>query len=180
MRLFVGIPLPPEARQRLSILLGGLPDLRWAAPENLHLTLRFIGGVDEGVAADIDLSLRGLRAPAFEMDIAGVGHFGNGERVRLLWAGVRLTPALQHLRDKVESAVVRAGLPPDGHKFVPHITLARGRGQPVPRLELFLTHHSLFRAGPVAVDRFVLFSSVPVGGRPHYREERGYALSPLL
>ena len=58
IRLFVGIALPPELRLRLSLLCAGLPGARWVDPGNLHLTLRFIGEVDEGVASDIDAALR--------------------------------------------------------------------------------------------------------------------------
>jgi len=65
IRLFVGIALPPELRLRLSLLAGGVPGARWVDPGNLHLTLRFIGEVDEGVAGDIDDALARIKAPRF-------------------------------------------------------------------------------------------------------------------
>src|SRR5215468_1617102 len=123
MRLFVGLALPEDVRWQLSLLCSGLPNVRWAPADNFHVTLRFIGEVDGGVMQDIDASLVGIRAPGFEMSLAGVGFFGNGSNIRVVWAGVDKSPPLQHLRDKVESAVVRAGLPPERQKFNPHITL---------------------------------------------------------
>ena len=62
LRLFVGIALPPELRLALSLLEGGLPGARWVDPGNYHITLRFIGEVDEGAAGDVDLALAQLRA----------------------------------------------------------------------------------------------------------------------
>src|ERR1700722_13094328 len=105
LRLFVGIGLTPELRLRLSTLCNGVPGARWVDAGNLHVTLRFIGEVDEGAASDIDEALQQIRAPRFSLALAGVGHFG----MRMLWAGVDRNPALFHLQDKVESAIVRLG-----------------------------------------------------------------------
>ena len=76
-----------------------------------------------------------------------------------LWAGVARNPALQHLRDKVESAVVRAGQPPEGRKFVPHITLARFKIETGHHLANFLAEHNLLKICPIRIDRFTLFQS---------------------
>lgn len=176
MRLFVGVPLPESVRARLAMLCCGLPRVRWVPPENLHLTLRFIGDADGGAFADIDAGLAGVRAPGFSVEISGVGHFGNGNRVRIVWAGAGREPGLVHLRDKVESAVVRSGFEPEGQRFSPHVTLGRGRGAPVPRLHHFLAAHALFRCHPFEVGHFVLFSSFPGSGGSIYREERSYEL----
>src|SRR5690242_13145374 len=124
LRLFVGIALPPQLKLRLSLLASGVPGARWVDPGNMHLTLRFIGEVDEGVASDIDAALARIRAPRFAVTLTGIGHFG-GAAPRLLWAGVESNAALFHLRDKIEAAVVRAGLAAETRRFSPHVTLAR-------------------------------------------------------
>src|SRR6185295_8058803 len=67
IRLFTAIEIPETIRVRLSLLQGGVPGARWTPIENLHLTLRFIGEVDERTATDIDDVLNDLRAPAFEL-----------------------------------------------------------------------------------------------------------------
>ncbi|MGH6933483.1 MAG: RNA 2',3'-cyclic phosphodiesterase [Dongiaceae bacterium] len=178
MRLFVGIALPEQLRFQLSLLCGGLPGVRWVPPENFHVTLRFVGEVDGGVMEDVDASLAGLRAPRFPLALAGVGHFGGGSQVRVIWAGVEKSPALRHLRDKVESAVVRAGLAPDGQKYSPHITLARPKSPPpAAKLRDFIVHNNLFRTPPFEVTHFTLFSSFATKGGSHYRAERSYELS---
>lgn len=176
MRLFVALALPEQIRFRLSLLCGGLPGVRWVPEENFHLTLRFLGEVDGGTMQDIDAALAGLRAPGFEMELAGVGHFGTGGKVRAVWAGAAPQPALQHLHDKIESAVVRAGIAPDGQRFRPHVTLTRSTVTQLGKLQDFLAQHSLFRSGRFPVTHFTLYSSFTRSAGPLYRAEESYAL----
>src|SRR5216684_1982007 len=81
LRLFVGIEFPPELKLRLSLLQSGVAGARWVDPGNFHLTLRFIGEVDEGTAADVDEALSPLKARPFSLQLAGVGVFG-GDKPR--------------------------------------------------------------------------------------------------
>jgi 2'-5' RNA ligase len=176
IRLFVGIELPPELRLRLSLLCSGVPGARWVDPGNLHLTLRFIGEVDEGTAADIDEALARIRAPRFSLVLAGAGHFGGGVTPRALWIGVEKNPALAHLHGKIEAALMRLGLEPEGRRYMPHVTLARLKQAAVPRLQDFLRDHALFRAAPFAVERFSLIASYPTKSGAIYEDQADYAL----
>lgn len=176
IRLFVGLALPEEVRARLAALCAGLQGVRWVAPENMHVTLRFIGDIDEGTAEDVHEALAQVRAPGFDLHLAGAGTFGSRSRPHALWVGVDKTPALVHLRDKVESAVVRAGLDPENRKFSPHVTLARMKGAPAPRLPEFVAQHDALRVGPIAVRRFVLFSSHLGRNGASYAVEADYPL----
>ena len=175
-RLFVAIEIPEDVRARMAGLCAGLPGARWVAPENMHLTLRFIGEVDEGVMQDVDAELARLRAPGFALTFSGVDCFGNARRPRSLWVGVEAGEALAGLQARVESAVQRAGLPPEGRNFTPHVTLARFKGGRVARLGDYLSAHSQFRAGPVDVRRITLFSSVLGHNGAIYRPEAAYPL----
>ncbi len=159
LRLFVALPLPDGVIARLMIMSSGVPGAQWTEPANMHLTLCFIGEVEESVAEDIDALLAGITVPAFSLELAGVGTFGEGTKARMLWAGVKPSAALLHLQAKVESAIVRAGLPPETRKFAPHVTLARLNHPHSVRLENFIVGNTLFQAGPFAVDRFALFES---------------------
>jgi len=173
LRLFVGIALPPEIKLRLSLLCVGVPGARWVDPGNYHLTLRFIGEVNEGVASDIDEALAALRARRFDLALAGVGQFGD----RMLWVGVDKNPALFHLRDKVESALVRLGLEPETRRYAPHVTLARLKGASEARLQAYLQEHALFRAEPFAVERFSLVASYLTKSGAIYEDQADYALN---
>lgn len=172
LRLFVGIALPPELKLRLSLLASGLQGARWVDPGNYHLTVRFIGEVDEGTATDIDAALALLQAPRFTLQLAGIGHFGT----RMLWVGVERNPALHHLHDKIERALVRLGFGPEERRYSPHVTLARLKGTAEPRLQAYLTEHSPFRAEPFAVDHFSLVASYQTKSGSIYEDQADYAL----
>ncbi len=176
MRLFVGLPLPDDLRQTLAALSAGVPGARWVDPEMLHLTLRFIGEVDRGWFDDIDAALQGVTTPAFELSLAGVGHWERKGKATTLWVGVEKNPALTRLRDKIESAMVRLGLEPEGRKFAPHVTLARLSDAAPIRVADFLGRHALFRSPPIAVESFTLFSSFLSHGGAIYTAEAEYPL----
>ena len=159
MRLFVGVPLPAEVRESLGNLCSGVPGARWVDTGNMHVSLRFIGEVDSTQAEDIDAALGDVRQPAFELALGGVGCFASGRKVRAVWAGVAKSDGLAHLRDKVESAIVRAGFEPERRKFKPHVTLARFRNTASARVGPYLETHNAFAAGPFPVDRFDLLRS---------------------
>lgn len=176
IRLFVGLALPDALRERLTVLAGGVPNARWVESRNLHVTLRFVGEVDEAVAQEVHDRLSAVRAPAFDLLLEGLGTFQSGRRPNALWAGVRRRPELVHLRDKVESAVVRAGLPPEPRRFLPHVTLARLKDAPPHRVQTYVAANNLFSAGPVRIERFVLFSSHLGRAGADYTAEAEYPL----
>jgi RNA 2',3'-cyclic 3'-phosphodiesterase len=177
LRLFVGIDLPPETKLALSAIALGLPGVRWVDPGNYHVTLRFIGEVDEGAAADIDAELAGIRARRFALRIAGVGLFGSEDKPRILYAGVERTAPLVELRDKVGAALGRAGVPPEGRVFTPHVTLANIRAGHPADLGHYLEAHNLLRLPEVAVDRFQLVQSYLTKAGSLYAAAADYPLA---
>jgi 2'-5' RNA ligase len=177
LRLFVAIGLPEAVRLRLAALERGVPGARWLPPDNLHLTLRFIGEVNEGLAEDAASALANVRAPAFEITLAGVGHFGPLKRAHSVWAGVEPCALLGRLHHNIESALVRAGFRPEGRKFRPHVTLARVRGETGHHLANFLAEHSTYRDGPVSVTGFSLFVSHLTRNGAIYEAAETYPLS---
>lgn len=175
-RLFVGIPLPPPIRARLAGLCSGIPGARWVAPENMHITLRFIGAVSGGDAEDIHEQLSGILAPAFALTPGGIGCFESNRRVHALWVGINREPHLIRLADKVESAIVRAGMAPERRKFKPHVTLARFRTGVSPRIGTFIESNNPFTTEPFCVDHFTLFRSFLGGEGAHYEPLVDYPL----
>ncbi|NKB43632.1 MAG: RNA 2',3'-cyclic phosphodiesterase [Alphaproteobacteria bacterium] len=176
-RLFVGLALPDDVREQLARFNHGLPGARWVAPENTHLTLRFIGDVDRHAAADIDSTLQGVDTDSFDVWLSGLGVFGQGRKTRALYVRAEAPSGLTHLQGKVESAVVRAGQPPETRKFSPHVTVARFRSAHPDRIQAFVERNGLFRAGPIAVTRFVLFESHMGKGGSIYEELADYPLN---
>ena len=175
-RLFVGIPLPDDIRRRLAGLQTGVAGARWVAPENLHVTLRFMGDVDGTMARNIDTALSAIRVPAFELSLDQVGCFGSGRKVRILWAAAERNHSLVHLRDKIESAVVRTGFEPEHRKFSPHITLARVKKASPSQIGAFMETSNPFAAGPFPVTAFTLFESFLRSDGAHYQPLADYSL----
>jgi 2'-5' RNA ligase len=176
MRLFVGLDFAWETKQQLAVLAGGIPGARWVPPENYHLTLRFIGEVPAHRAEEIDHALATLRGRAFPLVLAGGGTFAKGRQENALWVGVEKNPALEALRTKVETALQRVGCEPERRRFTPHVSLARLRDAAEGKLAAFVQSHNLFRAGPIQVEHFVLFSSLLGKEASVYRAEVEYAL----
>jgi RNA 2',3'-cyclic 3'-phosphodiesterase len=175
IRLFAAVDIPESVRMRLSFLQGGVPGAKWSPSENLHLTLRFIGDVDEATASDIDDALSGLRSPAFDLTLKGVGEFG-GSEPHALWAGVAPCPGLNHLVAKIERALQRIGRPAEMRKYLPHVTLAYLKDAQIGRVVEFLASHAAFDSGPFAVRTYSLFSSHQSARGSLYRAERTYPL----
>jgi len=158
-RLFVAVDLPAETRARLAVLAGGVPGARWVPPEQLHITLRFIGEVDNGVFADVIDALADVHMPPFPVAVAGLGHFPPRGAPKVLWAGVADGAPLIRLHDKIERRLQALGLAPDGRKFTPHLTLARLKGAPLGRVRDFLAHNGGLAGAPFEVREFHLYSS---------------------
>jgi 2'-5' RNA ligase len=175
-RLFVAIDLPLDIRERLGALCCGLPGARWAPPEQMHLTLRFIGDVDGSVLTLVREALLEVRAEEFCLQLEGIGFFPPRGSPKVVWVGIRNSEQLLRLRNRIESVLVRAGLEPEGRKFSPHITLARLKNTPPSRIGAYLAQHGLFGTEEFRVSEFLLYSSVLNSrGARHYIEE-GYSL----
>jgi len=178
MRLFVALDMPWSVREQLAALSGqGIPGARWVPPENYHLTLRFIGDIPGHVARDVDDALLAIRTRGFTLTLTGMGTFAKGGVSSALWVGVERTPALDHLRNKIETALQRCGLEPERRKFQPHVTLARLDNPVEAKVAAFVQAHNLFRAEPVTVEHFVLFSSRLGKEASVYTPEVEYALA---
>src|SRR4051812_5839941 len=155
-RLFVGLEIPREVAQSLAMLRGGLPGARWIDPENYHITLRFIGDVDDNIAQEVALLLGRVRRGAFEIRLDGVTSFGS-KKPRLVVATVNPAAPLIEARAEQERLMQRIGFEPEGRKYRPHVTLARLRDTSSRDVADYLSARGYFRSQPFPVSRFVLF-----------------------
>jgi 2'-5' RNA ligase len=158
-RLFIAIDLPPDIAARLQEICCGVPGAKWVPPEQMHLTLRFIGAVDGGVFRDIKEGLAGIKASGFSLQVKGLGFFPPRKTPRVLWAGLAPVEEISGLRNRMENLLVGMGLEPGGRKYSPHITLARLHDTPISRLGRFLAGNNPFVTEPFPVSEFHLYSS---------------------
>lgn len=174
-RLFTAIEIPPGVAEALDMLRGGLPGARWIDRENYHLTLRFIGDVDDVAAREAADALALSKRMSFDLHFDGLAAFG-GRKPRAVVANVAPTPALLELQAEQERLMRRIGLPPEPRKYTPHVTLARLRTSSSLDVADYLAARGYFRTAPFPVGQFVLLSSrASIGGGPYVTE----ALYPL-
>ena len=174
-RLFVAIRPPPAMRQAcLAAMEDGPPGWAWQDEEQLHLTLRYIGDVDRPVAEDVAAALGSIQAPTIDLALAGVGWFDHGPR-GALFARVAPVDPLAALHSKLDRALIRAGLKPEGRAFLPHITLARRRSSAVDPAG-WLERNAGLASAPETVASMILFESHLSRHGPHYETVASYSL----
>ena len=159
LRLFIGLALPDHVKDLLAPMASGIPEARWIDQQNLHLTLRFIGEVDEDVAEDIHNALSKLEFQSFTLQLSGVDCFRSRNKVRAVWAGIASSASLKALRRRVEGILVNAGLPPETRKFKPHVTLARLKQAKVTSVIPDLEANAGFQTQQCQVEQLVLYQS---------------------
>ena len=139
MRLFVGVAIDPavaaaaealsaELRRRAAHLAPGAR-LTWIPPERLHLTVRFIGHVDEALATSVREALAPpLAERTFDLSLGGIGAFPRSGRLQVLWAAIETgREPLQAIEREVTRRLQQIAIPPEQRAFSAHLTLARVR-----------------------------------------------------
>jgi 2'-5' RNA ligase len=175
MRLFFGIELEPAVAEAVHHAVEPLrvlePQLAWVATPKLHLTMKFVGEVDEPGAAALAGAADSVvaRHRHFDLTLGGVGAFPNFRRARVVWMAVESEPRLELLHHDLEVACADVGYEVEGRAFRPHITLARIRTPlPIERVRaLARAARRVAFAGTSVVDRLTLFEST-LGANAHY------------
>ncbi|TXM77486.1 RNA 2',3'-cyclic phosphodiesterase [Methylobacterium sp. WL69] len=176
-RLFTGLEIPPAIGEILALRRGALTGARWIEPADYHVTLRFLGDVDETVAESLHDGLAEARArPPLDIVLDGIGVFG-GAKPRSILATVAGDPALAELHAEHERLARDAGAEPDTRRFTPHVTLARlNRQTSASDVAQYLTESGGFPPLRFTATRVALFSArASMGGGP-YLVEAAYPL----
>ncbi len=174
-RLFVALELPDAVTAELSRLaLPAMEGVRRTEPEQMHLTLHYLGEFDteRTIAA-----LNSVAAPPFGLTIQGVGSFHSKDQSTTLWAGVQESESLKELHRAVSLALVEVGFQAEARRYAPHVTLARCEPSvPAEAIADFQATNATIQGKEVAVETFGLHSSRFVDGVPEYRCEAKFKL----
>ncbi|WP_087972135.1 RNA 2',3'-cyclic phosphodiesterase [Oceanobacillus rekensis] len=127
---FIAIRLPRELKTTLNEwqekLKEHLTYKQWPHREDLHITLKFLGEVDDNNIQQLIKELQTVgKIPAMDLNVGGIGTFGNPKKPRVLWAGVERTDSLSKLQQVVEDGAVQIGYEKESREYRPHITLAK-------------------------------------------------------
>lgn len=177
-RLFIAIELPEEMKRTLSSFRIEVPGMRWVPPEQIHLTLRFLGDVLPQTCVEVKKALADVDFAPFPLTVTGVGHFPPHGHPRVLWVGLEESRPLLTLQRNIEAAVVAAGIVPEERGFSPHVTLARIKENASAAVALFEAKHRGLRFPPFTVNDFILFSSLLTRGGATHRQEESYRCRP--
>jgi 2'-5' RNA ligase len=167
IRCFVALNLPPELKGRLAELEARLKEARadvsWVKPENIHLTLKFLGGVEETRIPLIKRAIQeGLRGEGpLVLSLAGLGVFPNPRSPRVIWVGVEGdTERMEKLQKRLEQALEEVGFPREARSFSPHMTLGRMRSrQGTAGLMELVGRLGEYRAGSIQAESIELMRS---------------------
>ncbi len=174
MRLFVALEIPPAVRKSLGEFLAVLRALssqpRWVRTDNLHITLKFIGEVQQQKLGDIRAALSAVHSDrSVTLDFRGVGFFPNEKRPRVFWAGIEASANLARLASDIDRAFEKLGVPPEKRPFSPHLTLARFEPPELPeKLRAAIQESATCVFGSVAAEEFHLIESKLKPGGAEY------------
>ncbi len=168
-RLFVSLALPDSCRAVVMDLFDTLEGVTWTRPEQLHLTMRFLGTVESELAARIETTLAQIRVKSFLLPLEGVRRFPPRGPVKILAVGVgRGNTLLFQLRQKIDDALLAAGWRGELHNFNPHITVGRVQNATLATIDQWLYHHQEFVGPLFKVGSFQLMrSTLQPGGSVH-------------
>lgn len=176
IRTFLAIDLGEDIRGRLIALQEELAaiaaDVKWVEPENLHITLLFLGEVEQKEVLEVCrvAQMAVAELPLFTMSVEGAGCFPNPRRPRTLWVGVGEGSAeVVQVHDAIETSLLDMGYRRETRAYVPHVTLGRVKGdRPNDELAKALAKHKTWSAGEISVREVCIMSSELTSDGPIY------------
>ena len=159
-RLFIALSFPSDIVMKLTELQCGLRGARWVPPQNLHLTLSYIGEASNILLEDLADVLRGLTVQAFCMQLRGINNFTSRGLSISIWVGVAEQSSLFSLQSKIKNCLQINRIPIDKRQFSPHVTLARLKNVRPEDTAGFIAFNNLFKTRSFRVQSFTIFESI--------------------
>ena len=171
-RCFVAVPLPPPAstvaRKLISEMKQTTNNIKWTRPEEMHITLKFLGELDNRDLLRVGEELRNGCADIepFTASLHGLGTFPKNKPPRVLWAGVdEGREVFEQLYQHLDQALIELGIPQEGKAYTPHLTLGRvGRGTDLQVLAAEMQRLAPEMKAPFDVNEVILYTSIRAKG----------------
>jgi 2'-5' RNA ligase len=184
MRIFIALDIPGDIRARMMDYLERArplaPAARWATPESLHVTLKFVGEVSDARLNEMKTALSAVKPAPFVVSFQDVGFFPNPKSPRVFWIGVQGGQALPQLAAMVDAALVKLGVAGEDKVYHPHLTLARaGSAGSLKQLRPVLNPEAPPRFGTMTAQEFWLYKSEPQRGGSRYTKLERFGLGVL-
>jgi len=185
VRLFVALEIPVTTRENLANLIASLRAIargpRWVPPNNLHVTLKFLGEVAEDKLAAVETALARIRSDqALTLEFRGLGFFPNEKNPRVFWAGIEASSNLQTLAADIEGAMENCGIPREKREFSPHLTLARLEGSLPAALRKAIAESAPREFGSLRTGAFHLIQSMLKPSGAEYTTLKTFPFSPIV
>ena len=172
IRAFVAVRVDcgPELRRVIRDLNEMGRAVRALSPDNLHVTLKFLGDVPPEQTAAIGgaISEAVRDAPAFTAELRGLGVFPHPDRPTVVWTGYAVPDPMTQLAERIETALGPLGFPRESRPFHPHVTIARVKSRPPGTLRALVEQHAATPFGPTDVEAVELFQSELNKDGPRY------------
>lgn len=175
-RVFFGLEIPAEIKQRLLQVRAEVAGARWQSVEQVHLTVLFLGNLEEEPLLAVRKVARDIALAAFELNIAGLGCFGQPHAPDYLWAAVQPEAPVVRLHSALKNQVDSLGLHTERRAYRPHLTLARFKRESAS-VEHLLNEYRQAVFGVFQVNEFVLFETQPSAAGSVYTVLERYPLS---
>jgi RNA 2',3'-cyclic 3'-phosphodiesterase len=185
MRIFIALDIPADIRARMLEYAERArrlaPEARWARPEGLHVTLKFIGEVSDAKVQETKSALTAVKAAPFAVTFENVGFFPSPKSPRVFWIGVEGGPALRELAAAIDLATHQLGIAKEEREFNPHVTLGHTGSGPGTHHRLRVLASSLQAEaaphfGTMTAREFFLYQSQPQKGGSKYTKLQRFGL----
>jgi 2'-5' RNA ligase len=182
MRIFIALDIPGDIRAHIMEYREHArplaPEARWARPESLHVTLKFVGEVRDTSLPEMKTALSAVKAAPFAVSFQDVGFFPNPKSPRVFWIGVQGGQALPQLAAMVDAALGKLGVTREGKAYHPHLTLARaGSSGSLKQLQPLLRPEAPPQFGTMTAQEVWLYQSEPQHGGSRYTKLERFGLS---
>jgi len=172
-RVFIGINIPEDISKNISSIQTGPENIKWVKPENFHITITFLGQIEDDIFNSIKKPLSEISFNQFKINLKSIGYWQSG----VLWIGASNWLELPNLKDQIDKKLLEIGIKIEPKPYVPHVTIARPKGRPMDKsLRSFIESNKNFSTTSFTAKEFVLFESIQDDQGSKYISHQHYPL----